>query len=261
MPVNDARRISRPLTAEEIKTILAGIGSATSSAELLHGAVRDLYTALLADTGATFDDVDAEHRLRATDYAIPTAQWQAIVKAITDRAAQWGTGAQLGLNLVNLMPSSYDDPAVPAPAVPTVDRRPDVHHLQVSREATDVIAACDAHVQALGQQYGRESEIYLDAFTSWHHQLARLFSMGLGADTRITKDGPLSLFVSTGSGFVFGVLFHGAWRRCTIDGCAAVFGDDGAVYPPYSGAPVAEHDHAPSYPLDAPQPGQWSFHS
>jgi len=261
VPLNDTRRISRPLTADEIKVVLAGIDSATSSSDLLHRAVSDIYTALLADTGTTFDSLTAEHRLKATDYAIPSSQWQAIVKAITDRAAQWGTGAQLGLNLVNLMPSTYDDPDVPTPTIPTVDRRPDIHHLAVTREATDVTTACDAHVQSLGDHFGRESQIYLDAFTSWHHQLARLFSMTFGADTRISKDGPLSLFVSTGGGFVFGVLFHGAWRRCTTDGCAAVLGDHGMAYPPYSGAPVMEHEHAPSYPLDAPQPGQWSFHS
>jgi hypothetical protein len=32
--------------------------------------------------------------------------------------------------------------------------------------------------------------------------------MGFGADTRVSKDGDLSLLVSCASGFVYGVIFH-----------------------------------------------------
>ncbi|MDQ1645715.1 MAG: hypothetical protein QOJ50_1899 [Cryptosporangiaceae bacterium] len=260
MTIDEGTRIQRALTNTEIQAILAAIENATSTADLLHRAVSTIYDALLTGTGATFAGATA-HSIRPTGYAIPASQWQAIMRAVTDRAAQWGTGAELGLNLVNLMPSSYDDPAVPAPAVPAADHRPYVHQLHVTREATDTIAACDTHVQALGQHYGHQSEIYTEALTSWHHQLARLFSMNLGAETRISRDGPLSLLVFTGSGFTFGVIFHGTRRRCTTTGCAATITDGGAAQPAYPGATVAEHEHQPSHPLDAPQPGEWSFHS
>ena len=50
---------------------------------LCNGALRDLYTPLLADLGTSLDNINAEHPLRTTDYAIPTSQWTAIVGAIT----------------------------------------------------------------------------------------------------------------------------------------------------------------------------------
>jgi hypothetical protein len=124
-----------------------------------------------------------------------------------------------------------------------------------------VIAACEAHVQALGGYFGWQSPPYLDALASWHRQLARLFGMGLGAHTRVSKDGDRSLLVRTASGIVFAVIFHGARRHCLAQGCAATILDDGRAYPPYQGAPTLDHEHVPSYPLDAPQPGEWSFHS
>lgn len=262
MSTNDSiPGVQRPLTPAETDRLMAGIAEATSTAQLLTNTIRALYNALLADTGHTVDDFHAGKRLDPGNCAIPRSQWQALVAAITDRAAQWGTAATLALELVNLMPGFYDDPTVPAPTLPKVDYRPEVHQLHVTRDATDVIAACDAHIHELGTYYGRQSRIYLDALDSWHHQLAQLFSMELGAHTRISADGRLSLLVSTGSGIVFGVIFHGALRRCTADGCAATIRDDGSAYPRYSGAPMAAHDHTPSYPLGAPQPGRWSFHS
>jgi hypothetical protein len=128
-------------------------------------------------------------------------------------------------------------------------------------EATDVIAACDRRLEALGAYFGRESPEYRAALATWHHQLSRLFSMSMGADTHISRDGDLSLLVRTGSGLVFGIIFHGVGRRCTTDGCTVTIRDDGTAYPAYSGAPALDHRHTPSYPLDAPRPGEWSFHS
>ena len=249
-----------PLVDKESKEdLLAVIAASTDSRDLLHRAVRGVFTPLLADHGASFDDLGPDVGLDPSDYTIPTAQWQAIVAAVTNRAGEWGTGAVLALHLVNLLPSSYDDPVVPAPPLPTTDHRPGVHEVRLTREATDVIAACDAHVDALGRAYGWDSPIHLRALRTWHRHLAQLFSMATGADTRISADGPRSLFVATSSGFVYGVVFHGATRRCTTHGCAATLGDDGTAH--QAGQPGTGHAHEPSYPLDAPQPGEWTAHS
>src|SRR5439155_1658355 len=85
-----------------------------------------------------------------------------------------------------------------------------------SREAVDVIGACEARLQALAEHYGRDARTYLDALHSWHHHLLGLFSMAFGADTRITRDGELSLCATTGSGFVYAIIFHGHLRHCTF---------------------------------------------
>jgi hypothetical protein len=79
--------------------------------------------------------------------------------------------------------------------------------------------------------------------------------------THVACDGALSLYVSTGSGLVFGLIFHGAHRHCTAKDCHTMIRDDGTCYPSHTDAPVLDHEHTPSYPLDAPQPGTWSFHS
>jgi hypothetical protein len=83
----------------------------------------------------------------------------------------------------------------------------------------------------------------------------------LGADTRVHRDGDLVL-VHTGSGLTYGQIFHGATRHCTAgDGCTATIAEDGTAHALYATAVIAEHQHQPSFPLDAPRPGSWSFHS
>ena len=85
--------------------------------------------------------------------------------------------------------------------------------------------------------------------------------MGFGAHTRVSRDGDLSLFVSTASGLDLGVIFHGQHRRCTNPACGALITDDSAASPFSSTSTVLDHEHTPSYPLSAPRPGTWSFHS
>ena len=41
----------------------------------------------------------------------------------------------------------------------------------------------------------------------------------------------------------------------------AVIADDGSAHAPYPRTAVAEHEHAPSFPLEGPQPGTWSTQS
>ncbi|MEV0734082.1 hypothetical protein [Polymorphospora sp. NPDC050346] len=258
---NHGYRVRRAFTAAELDTILTDLTHATSTADLLVRTVRAVFGPLLADHGATLDDYTAAHRLDQADYAIPVNQWQVVAAAAIQRAVEWGTGVTVSVDIANVMPSMYDDPAAPVPAAVAVDRRPLVHELHVARDATDVIAAAESHIDALGRYYGQASDIHLEALTSWHHQLARLFSMAFGARTKISRDGSRSLFVHTASGFTFAVIFHGSRRHCTEQACAATIRDDGTACPPRPGAAILAHDHTPSYPLDAPQPGHWSFHS
>jgi hypothetical protein len=257
---NPTYRVSRALTEHEIGVIVAGIEQATNSAELLGGALRNILNPLLTDVGQSIDDFNANNRLRPTDYAIPTTQWTTLMDAITSRAAEWGASVQIGLRLINVGPSTYDDPHVPAPAIAIPDRRPSVHLLRITREAVDVIGACARHIADLGTCYGRDSDIYRDALTSWHHCLPSLFTTHFGADTHITVDGTLSLFVACANGYVYGVIFHGQRRRCTVAGCTATIRDDGTVHQPNEPTP-GDHEHQPSYPIGSPQPGNWSLHS
>ncbi len=254
-------RVKRPLTEEEIHAVVDAVERASNGAELLDGAVRAIFTALLSDLGERLDDFGPDHRLDPGDYAIPKIQLDALTRAVTSRADEWGTSIHLTLDLINVMPSWYDDPAVLAPVIAVQDRRPYRHDLHISRDAVDVIAACEAHLAALRGFYGADCELYRAALVSWHRQLAGLFSMRLGADTQVTADGAMSLFVHTGSGYVYAIVWHGDRRRCTVDGCTVTIRDDGTADTRVTGAPTPEHEHQPSYPLDAPHPGQWTAHS
>ena len=253
--------VHRALSVAEMQTLLTAVRDATSTADLLTVAVVDLFTILLADEGKTLNDYSADNRLDPSRYAIPATQWTALSGAIVDRAAQWGTGPELALQLVNTMPATYDDPTAPVPVLPRVDYRPAVHTLEVSRDAIDVIAAADTHLHALGEFYGRDSDTYRDALHSWHRHLSHLFAMGFGAHTRVSRDRELSLHVQTACGLVYAVIFHGEYRRCTDPACRALIADDGTATASSSTSAVLGHEHTPTYPLGAPRPGTWSFHS
>jgi hypothetical protein len=254
-------RVKRPLAATEIELVLDAVNRATTSAELIASVIRVIFTALLSDVGQRLEDLGPEHRINPDEYAIPQTQWDAVMTAITNRADEWGTAAQLALDLIDKMPAGYDDPAVPAPAIAVHDRRPYVHNIRVSRAAVDVVAACETHLASLAACYGATSPIYHHALTTWHRNLSMLFSMGLGADPRVTADGDQSLLVVTGSGYVYAITWHPARRRCTVDGCTTTIHDDGTIDPPTPGDQAAGHEHRPSYPIGAPPPGEWVAHS
>ncbi|WP_433616827.1 hypothetical protein ACQP2P_15950 [Dactylosporangium sp. CA-139114] len=266
VPTDTAYRVRRPLTAAELESIRGRIDAATDTTTLLVAAVIGVFDALLADLGQTYPGTGTtpQQRIDPRQYAIPQTQWTAIADAVTNRAHAWGGGITIGLDLVNLMPSAYDDPTVPAPWLSDQDHRPQVYRLEVSREAADEIAACETHLQHLAAFYGPSSDTYQQALSSWHRQLATLFATSLGATSLVHRDGPLSLHLS---GLVFGVIFHGERRTCLAPGCHAeasgrTSADDPVVWRPrYDGATVLDHPHIPSYPLDAPQPGTWSLHS
>jgi len=253
--------VRRALSDTELAGIFDAITAAGNTGDVLVATINGLYTALLADLGHTLDTLAPDQRVNPTDFAIPTSQWKAIAAAATNRADEWGTAPSISINLINTMPSSYDDPTIPDPTPQLPDRRPAIHHLRVSREATDVIAACTEHVTALGRQFGLDSDIYQRAATSWQWHLTRLFAMGSGADTFVTAEGHLSLLITTSSGLVWAVIFHRTRRVCTVAGCPAVIGDDGTISATPTTPVVAEHEHQLSYPLDAAAPGEWSAHS
>lgn len=249
------------LTVDDLAVIRAAIRNATSTRDLLTTTIDALYQALLADTGRTLAALPHRQQLRPGDHALPTSQWQAIVDAITARAMQWGTAADVALELsLNLMPGQYDDPQVPVPQLDLPDYRPAEHTIVISHEATDVLDACQQHLDRLRHAYGAASDLYLDALHSWLRCLHIVLSMNLGAATAISKDGSLGLFVRTSSGLVYAVIFHPVQRRCTVAGCGQPIADDGTVPPP-AATPVGMHQHQPTYPLDGPQPGTWSLHS
>ena len=259
-PTDSGYRVKRPLTEAELDRLHTTISNATNTTNLYLNVFRTVYGALLADVGATIDNLSEDNKLIPGQYAIPTSQWQAITTAVTDRAAAWGAGVLLVLDLIQYMPAHYEDPHTPAPDWTRIDHRPPAQHLELSRDAVDAITACETHLDALARAYGSDSTRYQDALRSWHRNLILLFGLGFGDHTRVSRDGHMSLFAHTSSGFVYAIIFHGHQRHCTTPGCAARINDDGTV-PDTDATTVLDHEHTPSYPLDAPQPGSWSHHS
>lgn len=253
--------VRRALTTAELDQVFAVTEAATSSVQLLDRVIHALYDALLAGTGFSLGTLPPGQRINPGDFAVPASQLEAIIGAVTNRAMQWGTAAQLALDLINVLPSSYDDPAVQVPARERPDRRPSVHDLRASRAATDVIRDCTEHVAALARHHGAGSPIHLRAATSWLSLLSGLFEMSFGATTRVCRDGELSLTVTTSGGLVYGIIFHPDRRHCTYDGCGAVIGDDGTARPSEDLPAVEDHVHVPCSPVGGPLPGEWSFHS
>ncbi|MGH3421281.1 MAG: hypothetical protein ACRDOD_17035, partial [Streptosporangiaceae bacterium] len=125
-------RMRRPLTDPEITTIRAAIDDAGSPAEILTATVQALFTALLAPLGESLSDYNAGRRLDPGAFAIPQTQWEAIAEACTARADAYGGRAQIAMELINLMPATYDDPSVTVTPVPQRDHRPYEHVLTVS---------------------------------------------------------------------------------------------------------------------------------
>jgi hypothetical protein len=255
-------RVRRALTETELTSVRTAIGGASSAAGILAAALQALFAALLAPLGESLADYSAGRRLDPADFAIPQAQWEAIAQDCMARADAYGSRTQIAMELASIMPASYHDASVTVPPALEVDHRPCEHVLTVSREATDVIAAATRRCAELARHFGDTSREYRHAARSWQHNLAQVFSMTFGAQTRISRDGDLSLLVSSSTGFTYGIIFHPDRRRCTRPGCKAIIRDSGDAWTYAPDDPVcAGGDHVPSYPLDAPQPGTWSFHS
>jgi hypothetical protein len=258
----NAYRVRRALTDAEIALITAAVDAARNAAEIIDAALRVLFTALLTTLGESLDDYGPDQRLDPGAFAIPQAQSDAIQRVCLAKADAFGASAHIVFELINLMPATYDDPTVTAPAIPIRDQRPYAHSVTVSREATDVIAAASQHCRQIAAFFGEDSREHLEAVGSWQDSISRVFSMVFGAETHITRDGDLSLLVQCGSGFTYAIIFHPRQRTCLNDGCAAVINDDGTAWTYRRDDPTCpDGEHALSYPLDAPCLGSWSFHS
>ncbi|MDT5033847.1 MAG: hypothetical protein QOC94_4018 [Actinoplanes sp.] len=254
--------IRRALSLQEMTTIIGRVDAAEATEQLLPIVVRGLYDTLLADLGLSLDSLPKGQQLDPRKFLIPARQWEAITGTVTDRAATWGTGAELTMDLINVLPGTYDDPGAPLPDLPRTDHRPDHLEVHASRDAVEVIAAAGHHVQALAAHYGPGSAEHLTAATSWLACLSQLLTISLGPNIRVVRDGNLSMLIHTSSGYTFAVIFHSDARRCTAgDGCTALIADDGTAHAPVSTAVQADHEHRPSFGLDAPRPGSWSLHS
>ena len=247
------------LSDPELTEIIAAIAAADSTSQAFTAAITATLTVLLEPSGETLHDYGPDRPLDPSRFAIPASQWAAISEACMARADAFGGRAHVALDLVNLMPASYEDPSVTVTVAPLPDQRPYEYVLTATREATDVIAAASARCADLARSYGHGSREHLDAAVSWERQLSLLFSMSLGTSARVSRDSDLSLLVTTSSGFTFAIIFHPVRRHCTNPGCSAVITDDGT--PRATGRACPGGQHQPSYPLSAPQPGTWSFHS
>jgi hypothetical protein len=250
----------RPLTDNELAAIRQCIIDAPDTGTLISDAIRAVYTPLLADAGIAFDAMPDGLRINAAEYAIPTVQRTAIVDAISRRAEAWGTSALFVLDLYNLLPGVYDDPAVPEPDMQIPDYRPQTYHLQISRDAIDAIAAAEQHLYHLAVEYGSSHEGFTAA-TSWSRCMASLFSRFSGGTVRVDAAGPMSVLVRPANGLVYGIIWHAAPRRCADPSCAATIDDDGTAHDSRPSVDLAGHTPQLTYPLDATQPGAWSLHA
>lgn len=253
--------VQRPLTGSELDLIRVAINSnAEGPRELVEQIITTVFAALRHDRDA---GVETQAGLDRGRYAIPISQWTAILGAAYDRAYAWSAAVEVGMDLANRMPGSYDDPQTPSPHLGPVDDRPRISRLDVTREAADAIAACHAHVTALAAAYGVDSDRHRAAADSWHQQLTTLLGTQLAARTVVHSDEPLSLSITTDSGTGYEIVFRGEPRRCTTIGCHAV-ADLSSTEPEWrSAAPdaaVLDHDYQPSYPFDSPPPGTWTAH-
>ncbi|UQU67389.1 hypothetical protein COUCH_14445 [Couchioplanes caeruleus] len=177
---------------------------------------------------------------------------------MTDRAYTWGAATSTGMDLAALLPSSYDDPAVPTPLLQPIGGNPHLVRLDISREATATVASCQQHLIALADAYGTDSDHYRDAAASWSLQLTALISAPNGVRRVLHPDGPLSLYVSTDDAGHYGIVFEPLTRHCTVAGCHAVTAAGDQWQPSRPDAVVIDHEHQPSHPADGPQPGRWN---
>jgi hypothetical protein len=255
-------RVQRALSSAELTLTTTAINAASSSPGIVDAVVTTVFTILLGTLGERLEDYGPDRRLIPGEYAIPATQWAAIAEMAMARAARFGGRMSIALELVDVMPASYDDPLAQVPDGPPADQRPYEHVLTVSREAADVIAAASRRCADLASYFGVSSREYREAAGSWQGQLSRLFSMDFGSQTQVSRDGNLSLAVRTASGLVYGIFFHRTPRRCAREGCSVLIDDDGTARSPWAdSAACPDGQHAPTYPLDAPHPGTWSFHS
>jgi hypothetical protein len=156
---------------------------------------------------------------------------------------------------------------------------PEYHDLHVNKAAVQTIEASAHHAAAVhdfwvvhnaGKPFARRDDKTL---TSWSRQVSMLFNTFFGATSTVTKDGELSLYVSTTKGFEYGLIFHPAHYRVDPpedgDLKAAVittrmgrycFHDGIECFKPVHKGECSIHG-TPNAAASLPIPGEWSFHS
>ena len=253
--------IRRALSLDEMTAILAQIAGAADLSQLLNVMVAAVYDTLLADIGLSLAGLPEGQQVDPRKLFIPTAQHTAIKTAVTRRADVEVNQTELAIRLIDLLPSTYDDPSAPVPDLAATGLGPGGLQLALTREAVGVITAAGHHIQALARYYGPDSHQHVTAATTWLAAVTQIISWSSGPRVRVDRDGTLSLLVHTGA-YTFAVIFHGDARHCIAgDGCEALISDDGTVHGPYAHTSLAVHEHEPSFGLDAPRPGHWSTHS
>lgn len=249
--------VRRVLSGDDLRAVHAAASAATNPAQLLRDSFAALAAALHAP-GIAPEATDPDPTVSVpAGYAIPASQWDAVFGVITGRAHVWGLAGEIGLDLaLNLMPAAYDDPE-PLPDSPVLaDLRPGEHHLTLTRDAVEVIAACQAHLQRLRDCYHPAAPAYRHAADSWHDLLTVLLTAH--PDARVSSHGHLGLSVESSGGPTWALTYQQAVRRCTTTGCRAVIDDHGEARAPSPEATVLDHDHVLSYPLDGPALGGWT---
>jgi len=131
-------RVQRALTNAELTSITAAINAASSGPEIVGAVVTAVFTVLLGTMGESLEDYGPDRRLVPGSFAIPATQWAAIAEIAVARAAGFGGRMSIALDLVNVMPATYEDPSAPVPEGSPADQRPYEHVLTASREAADV---------------------------------------------------------------------------------------------------------------------------
>lgn len=261
VPESRTYRVRRALSHSELTATLDAVQVADSTKEILAAVVQGVFGPLLTTVEESLADYGPDRTLEPDAFAIPATQWVAIADACHARADAFGTRTEIALALADLMPVSYDDPAVTVALRPTVDHRPPEHVLTVAREATDEIAAASKRCEQLGTYFGASSPQHLNAVRSWQRGIGLVFSMTFGAATMITRHGSMSLLINSSSGYVYAFVFHPDPRVCTNPGCRAVIDDNGDAHARTGITPCPGGRHRTPYPLDAPRPGIWQLHS
>lgn len=156
----------------------------------------------------------------------------------------------------------------------------DTTTLVVHEQAAKTITACDEHARLVFHVWhARRPEKARKTLESWSRNASQLLVASFGGENKIFRDGELSLYVTTSSALVFGVIFHpldyqvdpmqegdvtlGATTarmgRYCLENVMGPLTDTPCFEPMRKGACAehGEHDNVIALPV----PGEWSFHS
>jgi hypothetical protein len=254
----------RPLTDTELGDVFAEIDAATTPTDTMARTIRAVYTALLDGVDRPGVGFGPGQHIDPNDFVIPDTQWRAIVAVATNRAEEWGSAAELTLDVLNYMPGTYDDPTVATPTPTLPDCRPLIHQLNVTRDAVDVIAANSRYLDDLAAAHGADSLAVRMATATWYRHLTDLLVTNAGGHAVVRADGQRSLHVTTATGFSYGIVFHPHPHPYPDQNGGPVSTTDpgtGGTAAATSHTTVDGHGVRLGRDADAPEPGVWVAHS